>query len=142
MTTSLVLFGVSTASLALLLVTFHIEAQKSVRFFENARHMLDMKAERFYTRAWHFQRSFARDTVRQTIHFILHIFLVGVRQSIKWIHDHFDTLIRVNKTMAKRSSNDVKKKGTLADVIAHKKSVALSDVEKKQYKESAIGTRL
>lgn len=133
----------SFAFLGVVLVVFHVEHQRGIRFLEKTRAAGDRAALRLFV--WHERTlaTFRSNAVQQTIHYILHLALLAVSSIFRWITTRFDELIRVNRSLARRtaqSSREVERH--LVEMMAHKKQTALSELEKRRRKEQAIGGRL
>lgn len=143
MTAALTLFFISIVLLVGFLILLHVEARRGVRFFPDARAWLDATYERFALRMRPFGLSLRRHVVRQTAHYLIHLLFVLCSRFFRWVSRHFDGLIRANKALSRRAMPHAGKKDTrLSAALAHKKSSALSEEERRTHKERAIGTKL
>lgn len=133
----------TSAILGALMLVFHIEKRRGVRYAEAVRRVLDRTAMRVFV--WHerTKASFQSSAARQTAHYLLHVLLVATSSVFRIVSAWFDELIRVNRSLARRattSSREVERH--LTEMMAHKKRTSLSDIEKRAHKERAIGGRL
>ncbi len=137
------LFIITAGLLVGLVILFYIERRRGGRYAERIRAAGDRVALGLF--AWHerTRASFQSNTVQQTFHYLLHIFLLSVSALFRWITTRFDDLIRVNRSLARRASTSGREvERHLVEMMAHKKHTALSDAEKRRRKEYAIGGKL
>lgn len=155
---AIIAFSGSVTFLCGIVALFVFEAKRGVRVFESGRSTLDRYASYVYARTGAVQRSWRRETFRQTFHYFLHLALSFFSILFQWVSKQFDRLIRVNKMISRKSTGKkvkavVEQKidtpvatkeqtGHFVEIMKHKKRTALSDIEKKRKKEESIGMKL
>ena len=79
-----------------------------------------------------------KDSIRQIAHYLLHTFL----KSVLYISKRWETILRnlmhANKTIAKKAERERTSRSKLEEIAMHKIKTALSEEEKRKYKEKLL----
>jgi len=134
-------FSSSALFVGLLIALFHLERQRGERFLPTTREHIDRFALRIAHAHARAAAAFESDTMRQTLHYVVHMVLSLFRTAFAWVSERFDALIRVNRLVAHRTHIAGKSTSHLHEMMKHKEATALTDAEKKQHKAHAIGMR-
>ncbi len=131
-------FIVSALVVGGLLILFHHEARRGVRFGETARVRADRWVHRSYQETARIIDYVNRNVVRQSVHYLFHTVLsytvYGVRLSERLLFK----LIHVNKSLARRAIGEREVRTKLDEVTLHKATTALTEDEKRAHKEKAL----
>jgi len=132
----------SAGALLTLLALFHIESRRGSRYFEEVRMKFDSAVLYGRKKIARVRSLFAYELMRQSMHYLFHRLLRGLKRLVKYLERQIDALLRTNKSFARTMKKKRSSGGKLQHVMQHKESIALSEEEKKSYKEKSIGTKL
>lgn len=133
---------VGIAVLLCLLILFRIETRRGARFLGGIRESMDRGVERGYTSLGASFNVFEQDILRQSAHYIFHLVLKVVLGVIRFLERSVHRLLHTNREVAQKTVRERTARTKLDHIVEHKAAVALSDAEKRAYKERSIGTYL
>ena len=121
-----------------LLMLFQYEERVGVRFASRTRSKYDAYAVRFSAFYEKLSHILGKDTLRQVFHYILHTFLKLVLiLSKRWEHI-LRSMMRANKVIARKAEQERETRNKLEEIALHKIKHALTDEEKKKYKDTLL----
>ena len=135
----------STGSLALLVLFFHVEARRGVRFLPRLRDAFDRAVVAIAQRATRSLHIVRQDVIRQTFHYLLHQLLRFGLSITRFMERRLDWLLHRNRAIARKASEIRVVAGThskLREIAKHQAHTTLSESEKQAHKERSIGTKL
>jgi len=133
---------ISAGALAFLTALFSVEARRGERFLPRAREAFDRGVVWFFDLVQRGVCFLEKDIIRFSVHYIFHGVLRFFQEVLRVLDRHVGKLIHVNRSIATKERRQSDPSTQLGRIAEHKASVALSDEEKKEYKERSIGTRL
>lgn len=124
--------------LVCLVVLYRIERARNARFLDTARSYLDfwiLKVEHLVSVRF---RSWGQYVLRQILQYFFHTLLRGGIRSLNALQERLKTVLRSNRTLAKKSDAERTEKNKLEEIALHKMEVALSEKEKRIRKQRSL----
>lgn len=117
---------------------FAYERNRGSRFLEHVRSRIDFFVLSVTHALHRFFDTFSRDTMRQIMHYLLHIVLGVILFLNREWEKRIRNMIRANRAMARHAERDRDTRNKLEEIALHKMKVALSEDQKKQHKAKIL----